>query len=265
MKYQESSEFLFQIFSLLISLIVVHAIYVGIVRPNAEAIQESQIERQFAGEQFVPKRSLYVVIKDYEQESCFILLLWALATMAYKGKRIYHEKLLLDMALIRVPLGGTILPEDSRELSRPIESLDPIQQDFLLSRTLLSALQRFGTTRNIQDASTTVRENCEAESDRLDSEMSMVRYIAWAIPSIGFIGTVRGIGEALGQAYQAVEGDITGVTASLGVAFNSTFVALILSIIIMFCLHQLQLSQERLVLDCQRYCDRCLLRNLAVR
>ena len=61
---------------------------------------------------------------------------------------------------------------------------------------------------------------------------------------------------------KAVEGDISGVTASLGVAFNSTFVALVLSIIIMFCLHQLQQSQERLVLNCQRYADRRLLRFL---
>jgi ABC-type spermidine/putrescine transport system permease subunit II len=51
---------------------------------------------------------------------------------------------------------------------------------------------------------------------------------------------------------------------SLGVAFNSTFVALVLSIIIMFALHQLQLSQERLVLNTQRYIDRKLLRHLAV-
>ena len=93
----------------------------------------------------------------------------------------------------------------------------------------------------------------------------MIRYIAWAIPSIGFIGTVRGIGDALGQAYKAVEGDISGVTVSLGVAFNSTFVALVLSIIIMFCLYQLQLSQERLVLDSHTYCDQRLLRHLQVR
>ena len=91
----------------------------------------------------------------------------------------------------------------------------------------------------------------------------MVRYISWAIPSIGFIGTVRGIGDALGQAYKAVEGDISGVTVSLGVAFNSTFVALVLSIVIMFALHQLQLSQERLVLSTQRYVDKSLIRHLA--
>ncbi len=92
----------------------------------------------------------------------------------------------------------------------------------------------------------------------------MVRYLAWAIPSIGFIGTVRGIGEALGLAHKAVEGEIAGVTRSLGVAFNSTFIALLLSIVLMFVLHQLQLQQERLVLDTETYLDRHLVRHLQV-
>ena len=87
----------------------------------------------------------------------------------------------------------------------------------------------------------------------------MIRYIIWAIPSIGFIGTVRGIGEALSQAHIAVEGDIAGMTASLGVAFNSTFVALVVSIFLMFFLHQLQLMQDLLVLDSHEYCNKNLL------
>ena len=94
------------------------------------------------------------------------------------------------------------------------------------------------------------------------SELAMIRYITWAIPSIGFIGTVRGIGDALGQAHKAVEGDITGVTQSLGVAFNSTLVALLISIILVFVVHQLQLVQERLVLDTETYCDEHLIRHL---
>ena len=93
----------------------------------------------------------------------------------------------------------------------------------------------------------------------------MIRYIAWAIPSIGFIGTVRGIGSALGQAHRAVEGDISGVTASLGVAFNSTFIALVISILVMFLMYQLQLHQERLVIDSQQYSERNLMAHLRVR
>jgi biopolymer transport protein ExbB/TolQ len=205
-----------------------------------------------------------VVVRDFEQETCFILLIWALAIMGYKGRQVIEEQKLLEQRLLDVSEGTSILPEDAREYSRPLEALDENTQEFLLPRTLLAALQRFATTSSIPAVSNTIKEQCDGESDRLDSELSMVRYIAWAIPSIGFIGTVRGIGDALGQAYEAVEGDISGVTASLGVAFNSTFVALVLSIIIMFCLHQLQLSQERLVLGTQRYCDKRLMRHLAV-
>ena len=96
----------------------------------------------------------------------------------------------------------------------------------------------------------------------MESELSIIRYIAWAIPSVGFIGTVRGIGNALGQAHRAVEGDITGVTSNLGVAFNSTFIALLISIVLMFFIHQLQLMQERLALDSERYIDHWFIRRL---
>lgn len=262
MKTRLSPEFTFQLFALLIAIIVVHAAYVGVIRPTASAQLAEQMALQAAGADYVPERSLAVVIRDFEQEACFILLIWALAIMAYKARQTLREQSLLARPLVDIPDGTSVLPEDAREYSRALEALPAQEQDYLLPRTLLAALQRFATTGDIQAVSDTVKENCEVESDRLDSELSMVRYIAWAIPSIGFIGTVRGIGDALAQAYKAVEGDITGVTVSLGVAFNSTFVALVLSIIIMFCLHQLQQSQERLVLDCQRYADKRLLRHL---
>ena len=262
MKQRMSSEFIYQVFALLIAVIVVHAVYVGVIRPSANAQIERNTALQAAGEEVTSARTLSIVIRDFEQEACFILLIWALAIMGYKGRRVMREQDVLGRKLLDIPEGTTVLPEYARVYSRSLEALPEEEQDYLLPRTLLSALQRFATTGSIQAVSDTIKENCEVESDRLDSEMSMVRYIAWAIPSIGFIGTVRGIGDALGQAYKAVEGDISGVTVSLGVAFNSTFVALVLSIIIMFCLHQLQLSQERLVLDCQRYSDKRLLRFL---
>jgi biopolymer transport protein ExbB/TolQ len=85
--------------------------------------------------------------------------------------------------------------------------------------------------------------------EQLESDLSLIRYIAWAIPSVGFIGTVRGISEALGQADMAIQGDISGVTSSLGLAFNSTFIALLLSIALMLMVHLLQSKQETLIID----------------
>ncbi len=264
MKKSYPVEFVYQALSLIIAFIVVHAVYVLVVRPKAEIVFGEQRAMMEIDPAYAQERSVWVIIRDFEQEACFVLMIWAVAIMAYKGVIALKEHRLLETDLVPVSEGTRILPEDAREYARQIQSLPADEQGFLLPRSLLAALHRFRATQNIQDASTTAHGVCATESERLESELSMVRYIAWAIPSIGFIGTVRGIGDALGQAHKAVEGDIAGVTQSLGVAFNSTFIALLISIVLMFLLHQLQLHQERLVLDTETYLDDHLIQHLQV-
>jgi biopolymer transport protein ExbB/TolQ len=252
----------YQVATLVVSFLVVHVPYTLVVRPNAQAVLAEQARQMRLDPQYVQERSWWVVMKDYEQEAEFVLCLWALFIMGSKWRRSSRERALLETDLVPVSPGARILPEDAREYARQVQALPDDERRLLLPRTALAALNRFRATRSIQDASSTAREVCSAESDRLDSELAMIRYIAWAIPSIGFIGTVRGIGDALTQAHRAVQGDISGVTEALGVAFNSTFIALLLSLLLMFVLHQLQLRQERQVLDTENYVDERLLANL---
>jgi biopolymer transport protein ExbB/TolQ len=255
-------DLVYQLATLVVSFLVVHAPYTLVVRPRAQAVLEAQAREMRQNPQYVQERSWWVILKDYEQESEFVLCLWALSIMGAKWMRSVRERRLLEGDLVPAAPGARILPEDAREYARQVQALPDEERRLLLPRATLAALNRFRATRSIQDASSTAREVCAAESDRLDSELAMIRYIAWAIPSIGFIGTVRGIGEALTQAHRAVQGDISGVTESLGVAFNSTFVALLLSLLLMFVLHQLQLRQERQVLDTESYVDERLLAKL---
>ena len=174
-------------------------------------------------------------------------MFWAMAIMAYKGIMTIRHRALLNQDLIPLAEGMRILPEDTRDLSRQIQALPPSAQ-CPVTPGVARSFARFSTTKNIQDAASATNAYCTAEAERLESELSMIRYIAWAIPSVGFIGTVRGIGQALGQAHKAIEGDIFDVTTSLGVAFNSTLIALLISIVLMFLLYQLQSLQEHYVL-----------------
>jgi biopolymer transport protein ExbB/TolQ len=252
----------FQLFSLLIAVILVHAVYVTVVWPNADAIVREQRVQMKKDPNYIPTRSWYVVLKDYEQESCFVLGIWCLAIMGYKTRQSSRERAVFQQPLLAVGEGMRILPEDTREYARQLQALPDAERSLLLPRALLNALGRFGATRNVQDASSSCHTLVTAESDRLESELSMIRYILWAIPSIGFIGTVRGIGDALALANRAVTGDISGVTESLGVAFNSTLIALLISILLMFLVHQLQQLQERLAFDTTNYLDEHLIRHL---
>jgi biopolymer transport protein ExbB/TolQ len=255
-------DLVYQLATLVLSFLVVHVPYTLEVRPRARAVLEAQAREMQKNPEYIQERSWWVIIKDPEQEWEFILCLWALAIMGKKWLTSSRERKLLEGDLVPLAPGARILPEDAREYTRQVQALPEEERRLLLPRAALAALNRFRATRSIQDASSTAREVCAAESDRLDSELAMIRYIAWAIPSIGFIGTVRGIGDALTQAHRAVQGDISGVTEALGVAFNSTFIALLLSLALMFVLHQLQLKQERQVLDTESYMDERLLANL---
>ncbi len=262
MKNTFRNEFVYQVFALLIAFIVVHAVYVSLIRPAASHHIQQEASNMAVDPDYISQDSFYVVIKDYEQETCFILMLWALSILSYKGLATRRQNALLEQDLLQLPDGLPIGIEDTRALVEQLHNRPPAEQTFLLPRVLLTGIERFSATRNVQDVSTAVRDLCQSEGDRLESELSIIRYIAWAIPSVGFIGTVRGIGDALGQAHRAVAGDITGVTENLGVAFNSTFVALVISIILMFFIHQLQLQQERLILDSEQYADHWLIRKL---
>ncbi|MCJ7591170.1 MAG: hypothetical protein MUO51_07435, partial [Woeseiaceae bacterium] len=110
-------EFVYQLFALIITIIIVHAFYVSVVRPTAAQVIEEQNMQAKLDEDFVRDRSVWVLIKDMEQESCFILMFWALAIMGYKAVQISGERRLLEVDLVPVAEGMRILPEDTREFA----------------------------------------------------------------------------------------------------------------------------------------------------
>lgn len=258
------TELIYQIFTLLIAFILVHAMYASLIRPKAKEFIAQEQQHLQVDPNYVQQRNFFVVIKDYEQEACFILMLWALAILGYKGRICYRQRSELNNDLLQLPATLPIGPEDTPSLLERLSKATHVNDTTLLARVLRQGIQRFGVTGSIQDSATAVRNLCDSEMERQESELSIIRYIAWAIPSVGFIGTVRGIGSALAQANRAVAGDITGVTQNLGVAFNSTFIALVISIILMFFIHQLQQVQERIVLDTESYCNDNLISRLRV-
>ncbi len=241
--------------ALIISIILVHLVYIGYIRPEANILIETALKQGLSS-----PRDVVVILKDYEQEICFILMLWGSFLIATNYQQILKTKYLFSVDLLE--------DEDNEDfdVDNMIDRLEKQIPDDLLTSPLIqvlrSSLRRYAVTNNVQNLSDAIESNLEALAIRQDSENSMIRYLIWAIPSIGFIGTVRGIGQALSQAEQALAGDIAGMTDSLGVAFNSTLVALLISIILMFLFHQLQRLQDSQILDTQAYCEKYLFRRI---
>jgi biopolymer transport protein ExbB/TolQ len=257
----------YSISALLLSVIIIHSIWTLVIRPRAEAVLSQRVtvtNNSNVKQQVLQLRSVYVILKDHEQELCIILMMWSLFLLGRQAQDTRLSRQLLDREYVKIGDGQVVLPEDARVYSRPLESLGPVEQNRFLPRLLMVAYNRFGATRSVQDAAEAVRDECDFEVASMDTKLSMVRFTAWAIPAVGFVGTVRGIGAALQEAQGAMGGDISGVTMGLGITFNATLTALVCCIVVMFWMHQLQQFQDRLVLDCRTYVDRQLLRKLRV-
>ena len=128
------TEFVFQLFSLLIAVIIVHAFYVAVVRPNADAIIEEQTILIEEDSDYVPERSFFIIIRDFEQEACFVLMLWAFSILGYKAYSAARERTLLQQNLVPITEGMRILPEDTREYARQIQALPEDEKSMLLPR-----------------------------------------------------------------------------------------------------------------------------------
>jgi biopolymer transport protein ExbB/TolQ len=255
-----SLEFLVPNVGLLVAILGVTMFYRHVVTPRAN---ELMIERKVmadqckAGSQVAEERSIYLIIKDPEPMVEVIFCAWGLIVLSYKLFQVSRERQLLKQDFVRVQPGERIIPEDAFDRYKELRTAmgrEPRWRERLLPECILAALHRFHATASIQDASNAVKERAEIAADQLDSSLSLVRYIAWAIPAIGFVGTVRGIGDALSFAEQAIKGDISALTANLGLAFNSTFVGLMLCIVLMYVLHIVQSQQESFVIETQTYC-----------
>ncbi len=255
-----SYEFLVPLLGLIFSIVAVQMFYATIVTPRADDLMLKRRVMAAQGSMSTAdalERPFVLIIKDKEPSWEITFCLWGMIVLTYKLIHIYQERKLFKNDFVRVQPGERIIPEDALDRYKELKSAidrEPHWRERLLPECLLAALHRFHASNSIQDAANAVKERAELAGDQLDSALSLVRYIAWAIPAIGFIGTVRGIGGALSFAEVAIHGDISPVTQNLGLAFNSTFVGLSLCIVLMYVLHMTQSRQEAFIIETQRFC-----------
>lgn len=155
-----------------------------------------------------------------------------------------------------------ILPQDALALRQRLRQLESAESRTIPIQLLDAGLQRARISWSAADVGEAIKTRAETIQGQIDSEYSLVRYLAWAIPSIGFIGTVFGLGSAIG-AMRVVEGieesseqRMQLAIGYLFTAFDTTLVALILSIVVMFMFHRVQAREDSLLVTSLDWCMR---------
>lgn len=118
-------------------------------------------------------------------------------------------------------------------------------------------VMQFQTSRSIEQTQNMLSAQLEMQGSLIDTRYTMIRYLTWLIPTLGFIGTVVGIANALNYAGEVNgEGErfVAELTARLAVAFDTTFVALVMSAVLVFLTQVIQGREERSLVLIGQYC-----------
>jgi hypothetical protein len=168
-------------------------------------------------------------------------------------------------------LGAHYLPEDEVTVL-PIEQLGPIRRKvanqfdgengFLPSLINMAVLQ-LQSTRSIDQAVSVLSTSLTLLESRVERRYAMVRYLAWVIPTLGFVGTVSHLGNAL-RLVDPNHMNISNVTTALAIAFNTTLVALIESAILVLIQHVVEAREDAAVGRAGEYCLKNLINRLYV-
>lgn len=114
-------------------------------------------------------------------------------------------------------------------------------------REILHRQSNRGTTKHLSDD---LRELSIRDGDAAHDSLGLVRIIVWAIPMLGFLGTVIGITQTLGGLdFTDGSAAVDRLKSGLYVAFDTTALGLVLSVFAIFLQFPVERSEQRLLAD----------------
>lgn len=174
-------------------------------------------------------------------------------------------------------LNADIVPGDrfkylkTDDLKTVYTSVSQLGSKHFLPRVILRVLTSYRVSGSVDQSTAVMDSTLQLLAHEVTLRYNFVRYLLWAIPSLGFIGTVMGIGAGLGVISRnppSVENaqEVMGlVTAELAVAFDTTLVALVLTTVLAFCLYAVENREETTLNIVGQYCMDHLVNRLNAR
>ena len=203
----------------------------------------------------------------------FIVFLssWTLAILFIKSRKLALQQRALTLKIVPEDVDFVLAPNSASQiLNEMYEKVDDPQKFLLLNRIVrsISNLKNIG---RISDVAEGLASQAENDENYLESTYTLAKGFIWAIPVLGFIGTVLGLSQAIGGFGKVVsqgadldklKESLGGVTAGLSIAFETTLIALVFALIIQLLLTMLKAKEETFLDECSDYCHKHIIAKL---
>ncbi len=198
---------------------------------------------------------------------------WGIAFLILKRRMVRHQQSALRLDLMPMELGREVTMENVQAFIQHVHSLPGKFRDSLMVNRVLKALEHFAFGKGPGEVSTMMANQSDLDSARSGGSFTLVKVFIWAIPIFGFIGTVIGLTDAMGNfkgvmSPEAVKDpallmkSMNGVTGGLATAFDTTLLALFYALGLSLPMSSLQKIEENLLSNIDAYCNDVLLPRL---
>lgn len=199
------------------------------------------------------------------------LMFWSIAMLVFKYGKLKRQRSSMLFDLLPDEISKDITVEKLPDFNAHIRSLPVKPGSSFLVQRVARGLEHFGVRRSASEVSSMLASQSEIDNAAVASSYAMLNVFIWAIPILGFIGTVQGLGDAVGSLsasleaaadVEAIKKSLSAITGGLGVAFDTTLVALIMALFLKLPASSLQKSEEDLLTGVDEYCNENLLKRL---
>jgi len=194
---------------------------------------------------------------------------WAAAICYLKMLKLKHQRQAMLLDVLPRGLGEQINVQNVGTFIDHVYGLPERLRDSLMVNRIRKALEFFESRQNVADVSSLMGSQSAIDGSRIMGSYILIRAFLWAIPLLGFIGTVIGLSHAIsGMSFSNVEdvskivGSINNVTSGLGTAFDATLLGLVFAVVLNFPLNSLAKHEEEALNDIDAFCNEVLLPRL---
>ena len=199
---------------------------------------------------------------------------WAVCMLWMKFRKVEFQRRAFDLPIMPSDPSFSLSPETAREVLHRLHEVVDNPGQFAVLNRIERALANLDNIGNTADVTAILKIQSENDEAQVSSSYGLVNGLMWAIPVLGFIGTVLGLGQAIGAfgITLAQDGDLEGikdsltlVTAGLSTAFDTTLVALVMALILQLFVSFLQSKESEWLDACNEYCNRKVAGRLRLR
>jgi len=198
-----------------------------------------------------------------------LLFCWGLTILFMKWQKNKHQEKATLLNLFPENLGREINVETVGGFIDNIYGVPLSLRDSLMVNRIRKALELFERRIDNSEVATFLNTQSDLDANRSIGSYSLLKVFLWAIPILGFIGTVIGLSTAVGSLAvgdvsdaEALKSAIGGLTKNLGTAFDTTLLGLILSILMSFPMAAVQKAEDETLTVIDAFCTEKVLPKL---